>query len=69
MLLEGKLTSAIEMQDSIVLLEALQPKELDTYWKVYTYTKVLTLCILALERTKNPNTLLELANKVIPETV
>ena len=65
LLVEGRLSSPQEVYDSIMLLEAIQPKNLDSYWKVYVYTKVVTVCILALERTKNPETLLELANKVL----
>ena len=65
LLVEGRLSSPQEVHDSIMLLEVIQPKNLDSYWKVYVYTKVVTVCILALEKTKNPETLLELANKVI----
>ena len=68
LLVEGRLSSPQEVHDSIMLLEAIQPKNLDSYWKVYVYTKVVTVCILALEKTKNPETLLELANKV-PEFI
>lgn len=66
MLVMKKFASPIEMQNSVILLEAIQPRELDSYWKVHAYSKILTICIMSLAESKNPNTLAELADKVCP---
>jgi len=64
MLVKKEFSSPLEMQNSIVLMEALQPKELNTYWKVHVYAKVAMAAVLALEQTKNADSLRVLAAKV-----
>ncbi|KAF6040674.1 hypothetical protein EB796_001003 [Bugula neritina] len=65
MLVKKEFSSPLEMQNSIVLMEALQPKELNTYWKVHVYAKVAMAAVLALEQTKNADSLRVLAAKML----
>ena len=64
MLVNNMFASPRELQNSVLLLESVQPKDLKTYWKVYVYSKAIKACLLSLEHVKHPDTLTELATEV-----